>query len=193
MRKKTQISQEDFDNLLGWFSTDPDEAGKKYEEVRTGLIKYFYFRGCPESESLADETINRVAGKLVNFTKDGNFKLMTYFYSFASKIFLEDYSERKRIAAKIEIIEKQYQKKVYLEKKSNPAINCLEKCLAKHPDDERLLLLKYYSLEGREKMELRKKMAKEQEINMGLLHTKISRLKKIVRECLKNCLNDKRT
>src|SRR5689334_9508444 len=117
MRKKTQISQEDFDNLLAWFSNDADEGGKKYEEVRAGLIKYFYYRGCPESESLADETINRVATKLANFTFDGNFKLITYFYSFASKIFLEDYSERKRITAKIKIIEEQYQKKVYLEKK----------------------------------------------------------------------------
>jgi len=192
MRKKTPISQEDFDSLLGWFSPDADEAGEKYEEIRAGLIKYFSFRGCPESESLADETLNRVAAKLDGFTFDGNFKPITYFYSFAAKIYLEDYNQRKRIAAKTVEIGAQYRKKVYLEKKSNPAADCLEKCLAKRPAEEKEILLKYYSFDKSEKAESRKKMAQAENIKVELLHTKISRLRKIVRECVKKCLNGKK-
>jgi len=190
MRKKTPISQEDFDNLLRWFSPDADEAGKKYEEIRVGLIKYFSYRGCPESESLADETINRVAKKQSEFNLEKDFKLITYFYSFASKIYLEDYSERKRNTEKIDKLKAQYRRSVLLEPKISPAGVCLEKCLADRSAEERRFIRKYYSFEKSEKSEARRRMAEDLEINMQLLHTKISRLKKNLRECLKKCLNN---
>jgi hypothetical protein len=192
MRKKTQITQEDFNNLLEWFSSDRDEAAQKYEEIRIGLIKFFSYRGCPESESLADETINRVAKKHREFDFGNDVKLITYFYSFASKIYLEDYSERKRNSEKMEKLKALYRKGIYLEPKTSPAALCLEKCLADEVPGEKRFLLKYYSFEKNEKSESRRKMADELKINIQLLHTKISRLKKTLRGCLKKCLNEKK-
>ncbi|HVE58582.1 MAG TPA: hypothetical protein VNB22_17240 [Pyrinomonadaceae bacterium] len=190
MRTKTEITQEDLVRLLGWLAPDEEEAAHKYEEIRKGLIKFFYFRGCTDSETLADETINRVSVKLAGIEFDGNVKQITYFYSFASRIYLEDLTERKKIAAKSKQIVSKFEKKDKLEKTNSPGTVCLEKCLAKHPPQERQILLKYYSFGKNEKTAMRKNLAEEQGINIEYLHTKISRLRKTVGDCLRKCLND---
>ncbi len=190
MRTKTEITQEDLTRLLGWFSPDAEEAGRKYEEIRQGLIRYFSFRGCLDPETLADETINRVAVKIATVEFDGKVKKITYFYSFAANIYLEDLTQRKKIAAKSKQIAAKFEKKVQSDRTNNPGSVCLEKCLAKHPPQERQILLKYYSYGKNEKVAMRKNMADEQEISLEYLHTKISRLRKTVGICLKKCLNE---
>jgi DNA-directed RNA polymerase specialized sigma24 family protein len=193
MKEKPQITQEDFDNLLGWFSADADEAGRKYEEIRQGLIRFFRFRGCTEAEDLADETFNRIAQKLEKIKFDDNIKLITYFYSFASNIYLEDFTKRKRNAAKTEDIISSIEQKNQIEEiEKSPAIECLEKCLTRETPETRSLLLEYYSREKNEKIELRKKLAEEQNVNIQSLHTRVFRLKKNLRKCLKNCLAKKK-
>ena len=188
MRKKTEITQEDFDGLLGWLASDAEEAGKKYEQIREGLVNYFYYRGCLDAEGLADETINRVAAKLPGAHFDENFKFASYFYSFAAKIYLEDYKKRKKFVSEYEDL-----KFLPPEEESNPGLICLESCLAKHPPEERALLIKYYGFGKSERAEQRKLLAAQNKINILFLHTKISRLKKILRVCLKNCLDEKKT
>ena len=190
MRTKTEITQEDLARLLGWLAPDEETAAQKYEEIRKGLIKFFHFRGCADSETLADETFNRVAVKIAGVEFDGNVKQITYFYSFASKIYLEDLTERKKIAAKSKQIASKFEKQVKPEKTNSPGSVCLDKCLTKHPPQERQILLRYYSFGKNEKTEMRKKLADEQGINLEYLHTKISRLRKTVGECLRKCLNE---
>ena len=193
MKEKSQITQEDFNNLLGWFSADADEAGRKYEEIRRGLIRFFRFRGCSEAEDLADETFNRIAQKLDTLKFDENIKLITYFYSFASNIYLEDFSKRKRYTAKTEEIISSIEEKNQIgEIEKSPAIICLEECLARETPATRSLLLEYYSREKTEKIALRKKIAEEQNVNMQSLHTRVFRLKNHLRQCLQKCLAKKK-
>ena len=64
MNKNWSLSQEAFDALLDWLDSDREQAGIKYEQIRSRLIKIFTGRGCVDPEDLADETINRVTRKL---------------------------------------------------------------------------------------------------------------------------------
>ena len=186
MRIKSEITQEDFEGLLGCLSSDTEEAGRKYEEIRAGLIKYFCYRGCPDAESLADETINRVAAKLSGTKFDENFKLASYFYSFASKIYLEEHKKRKKLVFEYKDLA------VYPPaEENNPRVVCLEVCLAERPAEERSLLIKYYGFGKSERTQERRLLAAEQKISILFLHTKISRLKKVLRECLRKCLDGK--
>jgi DNA-directed RNA polymerase specialized sigma24 family protein len=54
-----------FDRLL--FALDPDRhrAGERYETLRRKLIRLFSWRGAQEPEQCADETLDRVARRLV--------------------------------------------------------------------------------------------------------------------------------
>ena len=64
------MTQESFDSLLAWLDADRERAGRRYEEIRRRLIKILACRGCHDPEDLADEAINRVAGKVGEVAKD---------------------------------------------------------------------------------------------------------------------------
>src|SRR5215470_15256832 len=62
--RERQPTLEEFEKLLSWFDPDRDTAGHTFTLVHTRLIKVFTLRGCVDSESLADEVINRVAVRI---------------------------------------------------------------------------------------------------------------------------------
>ncbi|MFL6230009.1 MAG: hypothetical protein ACJ741_14655, partial [Pyrinomonadaceae bacterium] len=64
MSKQWTLTRDAFEGLLTWLDSDREQAGKKYEDIRSSLIKIFTWRGVAEAEELADETINRVARKV---------------------------------------------------------------------------------------------------------------------------------
>src|SRR5580658_7238433 len=63
-RSETPLTQQEFNGLLQRLSSQPVEAGEKYEELRWKLIKFFQWSACINAEELADETLDRVARKL---------------------------------------------------------------------------------------------------------------------------------
>ncbi len=189
MKKFSQITQEDFQNLLGWFSDDREKAGEKYEQIRQGLIRFFRFRGCNEPESLTDETINRVARKLSVVQFDENVKMNAYFYSFASKIYLEYISQNKRMSF-IELNEEFLDKNIS-EENTDCEFDCLEDCLAILPAEENNLILQYYSKDKKAKIELRTKLAEKMKLKMGTLHIRVHRIRILLRNCVEKCLTEK--
>ena len=90
MNKNWSLSQEDFDALLAWLDPDREQAGIKYEQIRSRLIKIFTGRGCVDPEELADETINRVTRKLNGNSKANSPAIAArYFFGVANKIYME--------------------------------------------------------------------------------------------------------
>src|SRR5205807_7011414 len=98
----SSFTQADLDNLLEWLAPDREDAGRKYIEIRDGLVRYFRTKGCYESQSLADETINRVAVKLKSLDTSRDLKPVTYFYGFAKNIFLEHLAALKKTPMQLE-------------------------------------------------------------------------------------------
>src|SRR5262252_5862531 len=88
-KRQPELTPETFAQLLNWLAPDPDRAGEKYEQIRRGLIKIFRCRGSSIPEELADETINRVAGKLAEIVTNYVGEPGSYFYAVADKIYLE--------------------------------------------------------------------------------------------------------
>ena len=94
MNKNWSLSQEDFDALLAWLDPDREQAGIKYEQIRSRLIKIFTGRGCVDPEGLADETINRVTSKLTEIKSEFSGDPARYFFGVANKVYME-YLRRK--------------------------------------------------------------------------------------------------
>jgi len=65
-KKLQALKQEDFERLLRWLDSDPDRAGELYEKIRWRLIAILASRACRIPEELADETIDRVAGRVAD-------------------------------------------------------------------------------------------------------------------------------
>ena len=78
MKEHSVLHQEDLDALLSLLSNDREEAGRAYEDLRKGLVRYFTSKGCPDSHDLADETLTRVANKATAFDSSLNVRPVSY-------------------------------------------------------------------------------------------------------------------
>jgi DNA-directed RNA polymerase specialized sigma24 family protein len=192
MKKDFALTQEDFDALLEWLSADRDEAGVVYEKIREGLIKFFRFRGCADPPTLADETINRVALKVKTFDSSKNVKTITYFYGFAGNVFLEHLRSPKKREVSLEA-EDFYSLRNLRAADDLPKTecDCLEECLTKLAPAESALVIEYYGKEKSEKFERRRKLADAMNLKMPALHTKIFRIRSVLRECVERCVESK--
>lgn len=187
MKHHDNLTEHDFDALLAIFSPDRDEAGEHYERIRSGLVRFFQFKGCADPEQLTDETINRVAAKIDSFDRTRNERPVAYFYGFASKVLLE----YRRIAKReFSIADADFSIDAADEESDEREIEseCLQKCLQQLPTAEKNLIVEYYSCEGQARMKLRKKMSERNGCSAGSLHTKVFRLRAGLRTCIGNCL-----
>ncbi|MEQ1641817.1 MAG: hypothetical protein ABL959_00060 [Pyrinomonadaceae bacterium] len=185
MSKTDGLTPKGFEDLLALFSPDRDEAGEKYEAARKGLERYFRFKGCSDTSTLADETMDRVAARLASVGKIET-NLIALLLGFASNIVLE----HRRDLVK----EREYQENLHspvtsadnniLEARSD----CLNHCMRRLPKSEREILISYYTARGREKQRRRDLLCERLGCSVGALYTQIHRLKMSVRHCLLECM-----
>lgn len=180
MNKNWVLSQESFDALLNWLAPERDQAGRRYEEIRSRLIKIFMCRGCHEPEDLADETINRVTTRLQDIQRKFKGDRAKYFYGVANKVHLEYLRRKKLQDVTLQPIDSQV---VEIE------FRCLEECLDKLSSENRQLVLQYYQSERKARIDQRKVLAKELGIRLNALRIRAHRIRVTLQECLQNCLD----
>jgi DNA-directed RNA polymerase specialized sigma24 family protein len=190
MKKDFTLTQQDFDALLGWLSPDREQAAERYENIRRGLIRFFRFRGCADPQTLADETINRVAAKVSTFDSTEGVKTISYFYGFASNIYLEYLRTVKKREVQLEPEYFSLPQNLKSSDDSNVQCACLEKCLAKIPREESSLVIQYYAQEKSQKIQLRKKLAERMNLKIPALHTRVFRIRNALRECIEQCVKE---
>jgi DNA-directed RNA polymerase specialized sigma24 family protein len=179
MKKSWVLTQESFDALLDWLGPERDQAGQKYEHIRTRLIKIFTCRGCYEPEELADETINRVISRISEIQGSFEGDQTRYFCGVASKVYLE-YRRRKQVQPTL--IQSTDSARVEAE------FSCLEQCLGQLSSENRELVLHYYQSERKAKIEQRKLLAKRLGIAPNALRIRAHRIRMLLQECVENCL-----
>lgn len=179
---REQISQVEFDALLRWLDPERDRAAEKYEEIRQRLVKLFLWRRCGEAESLADDTINRVARKVDVLAKDYEGEPSLYFYAVARNVIAE-YS-------KLQIRTVPLEPAVIRAVESAPIVASIEDeheldlwhrvltdCLAQFPKLDQYLLLHYYAGRGLLRINRRKELARELKMTQHALRKRVQRLR----------------
>jgi len=188
MNKDWVLTQQAFDSLLTWLDTDRERAAAKYETIRVRLIKILTCRGCCDAEELADETINRVTGRLAQITGEYEGDPALYFYGVCQRVHRE------------------YLRKAHSQRQFDsacpsatslaaPTINdgiesdyaCLEQCLERLPADHRELVVRYYQHEQKAKTD-RKLLAQELGIAVNALRIRAHRIRLTLESCVRNCL-----
>ena len=180
MNKSWVLTQESFDALLDWLGPDREQAGHKYEQIRTRLIKIFTSRGCSEPDLLADETINRVTKRLSEIQSDFKGDQARYFYGVANKVHLE-YLRRKPLVLTVlpptDVA------------RAEAEFKCLEECLDHLTVENRELVLQYYQHERKEKIDQRKKLAESLGIAPNALRIRAHRIRVTLQQCVEDCLD----
>lgn len=195
MKDKYVLLKEDFDALLALFSDDREAAGAIYEKTRAGLIKYFDIKACENPQELADETLSRVAAKAVRFDPSRKFTPSSFVFGFAKNVYLETTRNPRR--DDVVLNPAFHTTPVFLktdleEDDEGEALTCLDQCLEQFSPDDRSLIIRYYSKEKIEKINMRKRLAAESGCNIEALHVRVSRLRKVLKECVSRCREAKR-
>jgi DNA-directed RNA polymerase specialized sigma24 family protein len=187
-KQRWSLTKEAFDTLLACLDTDPERAGEKYEQIRSGLVRFFQWRGCPFSEDNADETINRVARKL---SQGEEFRdIYTYVYGVARMLVLEIKKESAKHQATIDSLSRP-QLDSHLEDRLQSRAECLKSCLERLPVESREMILSYYQGERRKKIESRRKLAQAFSIPANVLRNRAYRLRERLQACVEDCLTER--
>lgn len=176
------LTQEAFEQLLRWLDVDREQAGEKYEQIRFQLIKIFQSRGCLISEELADETFNRVAGKVQEIAQTYRGDPALYFYGVAKMIYLE-YVRRKPVPAIVE--------NPQAAGEDEQKYECLEQCLQGLKAKNRELMMIYYFEEKQAKIDHRKELARRMGMEPNALWVRMHRMREKLRKCISECLKQK--
>lgn len=174
------IIKESFEALLEWLDQNREIAGRKYETIRTGLIRIFVSQGFSDAEDLADLTINRVSDRLPEI-RDGYIgDPARYFHGVARNI-IREARRRREVATEVSPVQ--------LSRTINPSdeYECLLQCLKLLPPEKSELILDYYLYEGHDKIEHHKRMAEELGITEGALRTRAHHIRAALEKCVRQC------
>ena len=186
LKKEWVLTKEALDNFLARLDGDRDRAGQKYEGVRLKLLKYFQWCGAVAPDMDADETINRVARKILE--GENVYNLTAYIYGVARRVNAESLKLRTRN----EQIDDEVHEIEAPEPDDDPDENerrvCFDRCLQVLPERSREIVIGYYQYDRNQKIEHRKRLAAKFGITLNALRIAAHRTRVNLETCVKECL-----
>lgn len=174
------MTNEQFESLLTWLEKDRDAAGRKYEKIRSGLVRIFVSKGFSDAEDLADTTIDRVMVRLPNIRRDYIGEPAYYFRGVARNV-IRERVRRKEIPT--DLVDGRIEPKF----ESSEDHDCLGHCLDCLPISKRDLILEYYLYDGHQKIEHHKQMAGQLNITEGAIRSRAYQIRLGLETCMRQC------
>lgn len=184
-RQEWTLTKETFDCFLARLAANRDEAGKKYEDIRLKLLKYFQWCGSAVPDIDADETLNRVMRKIEEGADVYN--LNGYIYGVARLVHTESYKRRHR-KQELDAGDLVELSSLGIDAEAAQRQECLERCLCCLSDADREVITEYYRYEKAEKITCRKRLAERLGVSMATLRVKMHRQRLNLEECVEKCL-----
>lgn len=184
------LTGEALERLLDLLDEDREQAGRKYEIVRRKLLAFFEARGSEAPDLHADETIDRVARKIVDGEKIEH--LDKYIYGVARLVWLESLRGRDKAPVSLDLtatpVAENYEEQQREQGAKEQNFECFESCLEKLPPAQRSLIIAYYREEAGLKLELRRRQAQELGMTLNALRLRASRIRAELSACITDCL-----
>jgi DNA-directed RNA polymerase specialized sigma24 family protein len=177
--------------------SDKTVASKKYEDIRRTLVKFFDWNRCLRADELADETLNRVAGKLKTEEIQN---VNAYALGIARFVLLEDFKKYRReysvedISGGLDSIASPEDTEREIVERIDGQIMkvCLHECRAKLGAEDSVFVIAYYSAEDEKQKIHRQRLANTQGMTIGALRTRARRLREKLEQCVIGCLENRR-
>jgi RNA polymerase sigma factor (sigma-70 family) len=178
------INPDDFNAFLAWLSPQKIQDGEAYEKARQRLIIFFTSRKCRDPESLVDNTIDIAILKLKMGEIPAEVQPIAYLFGIAKNVFREYLRYKDEWDPIDDIPEPPSDSQLEIESKHA----CLDRCLNELPQDDRTILLTYYSQTRRAKIEMHRKLAERCKLTPNALRNRVFRLNKRMARCVNSCL-----
>jgi DNA-directed RNA polymerase specialized sigma24 family protein len=175
-----EVTQEKFAGFLAWLAPEAEGAGEEYERLRFRLCTFFSQRRCRFPEELTDETINRVIAKVGEERIENK---LAYCYGVARNVYRESLrKERDHLNVDELSIAAQAPEEPDL------SAECLDRCLANLPDENRDLIIKYFSEVKLAKIELHRRISESFKVTQTALRMRVMRIKQKLKGCVRDCM-----
>lgn len=200
LKKDWVLTQEAFDLMLARLDADRESAGRKYEEIRRKLSKFFEWRGCAQAEEYTDRTIDRVARRLVEGAQLPEDKPYLFFHGVAINVLREHWKQREKESAEplddllpapgliVNPEETRERDEARFEKERR--LECLTECAYQLDREEMELITEYHQGGGvgeRMNKERRKELAKRLNIQLNALRIRAYRIRSMLENCIDAC------
>jgi len=186
MSEKWELNEAALNELLSWLDSDREQAGRKYETIRAGLVKMLSYWAGSAAEELADKTINRVAIKVPEIRDTYKGDPARFFYGVAKHVFLE----HQRIARREEPFDEGIHNPACDEPTEDHAGECMESCMKKLTSVDRELVRRYF--EG-PTSEQRERLAKSLGTTKNALAVRVYRIREPLKKCFSKCMRERNT
>lgn len=175
-----------FDKLLELLGPDRELAGEEYERLHQGLVTYFG-KNNNSAEDLADETLDRVMNRVAKGELISD--LERYCYGVARMVLIENREKFARERVSVEQLLSRPAPISDFDEFSEQRLQCLDRCLQKLAPEERELILDFYGLERRAKIEKRRAMAERMGVTLNTLRVRVYRVRRRLEYCIRQCLD----
>lgn len=175
---------EPLQRLLQHLGPSPEAAGEAYESLRRLLQRFFEVRGCAEAATLCDEVIDRVARRLADGIEIVN--LPAYAHGVARLVCLE--ARRRPDASPLDALPAEPAAPT-LTGDDDPATACLDGCLGRLDEPTRSLVIAYYTSDGRQRIESRRRLAGDLGVSARALRLRMLRARLGLERCVEACLS----
>ena len=174
--------------LVEWLGSG-DRSGDAYVVMHRRLVAYFSRKGCRVAEELADETLTRVARRLQEEGAITGVAPAQYCYIVARYVFLEwlrdPWGDAVRLVGELS----QPDAFATGDGSGEQLLAALDECLSVLADDDRKLLLEYYSGPAERRIATRKTLAARLGVSANALTIRACRLRERLRQALANRLS----
>jgi DNA-directed RNA polymerase specialized sigma24 family protein len=179
-----------FQRLLEWLDSGVDSEGERYLEIRRRLVYFFDRKNCRNSDELADETLNRVARRLLEETFIEAETPAKFCYITARFVFLESLRDKDKLNVDIdEVVANKLVAGSSDEGDVNQRrLNCLEHCTNNLESSNREIIFGYYNGNERIKIDNRRKLAEKLNISTNALSIRACRIREKLHVCMNKCL-----
>jgi len=184
------LTPEAFERFLAWLDADRERAGRKYEDIRRGLITLFNCRGCSTAEDLADETINRAIRQLCTIEDSYQGDPAKYLHGIARFVALEYFNRQvKRYGgpAPEDFPDPSGPGGPNDKNEGEELIRCLRRCLEKLKPEKRKMFILYYREGNRLNLDHRRSLAEQFGCSINALRIQMHRLNEELRLCINEC------
>jgi DNA-directed RNA polymerase specialized sigma24 family protein len=168
---RSELTQEALDGLLRALGTEPDAAGRRYELLRRKLIDLFRWHRCENPEELTDETLNRLARRVLQGEPIENIE--SYALGIARMLLKETARRREQRETAL----REIQGSRPGEDGAGEMLEALERCLEALPQSSRALIARYY---GGERVVL----ARELGLSLNALRARALRIRRRLYQCV---------
>lgn len=175
------LSQTELDKFLQRLDPDRERAAQRYNRVREKLISYFRWERCEAPDVHADEVLDRVARRVAEGEAIQN--IDAYTAGVARLVAREVRKATFRADERLRILSNSSA----TAKADTTALDCLEHCLERLPPESRAFILDYYSGDGQERIQKRKRMAEQMRMGLNALRNRALRLRASLQSCVHQC------